>query len=149
MIAVIRRRRIGRTGSLVTTMRCSVSTPKSCVAGSRSTSARNESPGGYRPARRERRGDVSFTLHGPDDQRCVARVRKRERQLPPRARVLHRAKFKDIFREFGSRALLCRIGRPRVDADAVRYDRRAVAAAVDGDLQRIAQGAVAGSARPG
>ena len=103
-------------------------------------------PRGYRPARRERRGDVSFTLHGPDDQRCVARVRKRERQLPPRARVLHRAKFKDIFREFGSRALLCRIGRPRVDADAVRYDRRAVAAAVDGDLQRIAQGAVAGFA---
>ncbi len=98
----------------------------------------------HRLARCERRGDVSFALHGPDDQFGFARVRERERQLPARARMLHRSKFKDIFRKFGPRGLLCRVGRPRIDADAVRNDRRAVAAAVNGDFQRVAQGAVAG-----
>ena len=148
MIAVIRSRRIGRTGSLVTTMRCSVSTPKSCVAGSRSPSARNECPPGYRPARRERRGDVSLPSTAGRSVRCSPVFESVNDSFLPGTPCFTGPNLM-IFSENSALGVFVPHRQAAVDADAVRNDRRAVAAAVDGDLQRIAQGAVAGSAGRG
>ena len=87
---------------------------------------------------------MSLALDGPHDQLRAARVRERKMHSPNRSRMFDRPKFKDIFRKIGFRGVLCRIRGLRVDADAVRDERRAVAAAVDHDLQCVAHGPVAG-----